>query len=73
MYVPQAVGEVYVPQNCEITDVNSQLEAEPSIINKDPYGEGWIVKVKFAEEFAQGELMEKDAYEKYLETCEVHH
>lgn len=69
----KAVGEVYTPQDCEITEINESLTSDPSIINKDPYGDGWIVKVNFKAEFAQGKLMEKEAYEKYLETCEKHH
>jgi len=69
----KAVGEVYTPQDCEITEVNSALVDDPSIINADPYGKGWIVKVKFGEDFDPSSLMDKDKYEKYLETCERHH
>lgn len=69
----KAVGEVYTPQECEITDVNSALESDPGIINKDCFGDGWIVKVKFAEDFVKGKMMEEADYEKYLETCERHH
>eukprot|EP00392_Amoebophrya_sp_AT5.2_P005721 g5731.t1 len=69
----KAVGEVYTPQECEIAEVNQSLVEEPAIINEDCYGKGWIVKVKLAEDFAQGKLMTEEEYLKYLETCETHH
>jgi len=40
------VGRVYAVVSGEIVDVNEQLEDEPTLINRDPYGAGWIVKIK---------------------------
>ncbi len=56
-----------------MTEVNSALEDEPSIINESPLEKGWIVKVQFDEEFGGKGLMDPEAYEKFLETCEKHH
>lgn len=42
----KAVAEVYAPVDCTIVEVNSKLIDSPEIINKDPYGEGWLVKVR---------------------------
>ncbi|CAD7925001.1 unnamed protein product [Amoebophrya sp. A25] len=69
----KAVGEVYTPADCDVEEVNEQLTEEPGIINADCYGNGWIVKAKFADEFDGADLMDEAAYLKYLETCESHH
>jgi glycine cleavage system H protein len=39
-------GKLYAPVTGEITEVNEELEDEPSLINTDPYGEGWIIKIE---------------------------
>jgi glycine cleavage system H protein len=45
----KAVSDVFSPVSGEITEVNKQLEKEPSFINKSPYGDGWIFKVKISD------------------------
>ncbi|MDI9609123.1 MAG: glycine cleavage system protein GcvH [Candidatus Verstraetearchaeota archaeon] len=42
----KAVAEVYSPVDGVVTEVNSELESNPELINKDPYGNGWLVKLK---------------------------
>ena len=42
----KTVAEAYAPMDCIITDINSQLDNEPEIINSDPCGSGWIVKAE---------------------------
>lgn len=49
----KAVGEVYAPASGEVMEVNSALESSPELVNKDPYGEGWIFLLKVT---APGEL-----------------
>ena len=44
----KAVSDLYTPVAGEVTEVNSQLEASPDLVNRDPYGEGWMVKLKVA-------------------------
>jgi glycine cleavage system H protein len=49
----KAVSELYAPVSGEIVEVNQKLEDTPQLINSDPYGDGWIIKVKLED---QGEL-----------------
>lgn len=42
----KAVSDLFSPVSGEVTEVNSQLESQSNLINSDPYGEGWIIKVK---------------------------
>jgi glycine cleavage system H protein len=59
----KAVSDVFSPVSGEIIEVNKQLEKEPSFINKSPYGDGWIFKVKISDR----DLSHLLTPEKYLE------
>ncbi len=63
----KAVSDVIAPVSGEITEVNEALGSEPEKINDDPYGDGWLVKVKLAEPSELDELLDADAYEATLE------
>jgi len=45
----KTVSDVFMPISGEILEFNGQLEDNPELINKDPYGDGWIVKIKFSD------------------------
>ena len=45
----KSVGELYAPMNGEVVEANSSLESAPETINSDPFGAGWLVKIKFTE------------------------
>ena len=60
----KAVSDVYAPVGGEVVEVNSSLEDAPEKINDDPYGEGWIVKVRTSEE---ADLLSPEEYEKVVE------
>jgi glycine cleavage system H protein len=62
----KAVSDIYAPVGGEITEINGTLEDQPEIINKDPYGEGWIFKLKMEDSGELDDLMDADAYEEYL-------
>jgi glycine cleavage system H protein len=64
----KAVSEVNSPVSGEITEKNSSLDSEPELINKDPYGKGWIVKIKLANKNDLNNLMDFDNYQEYLES-----
>jgi len=49
----KAVSDLYCPVSGEVVEVNTALEDDPGLINTDPYGEGWMIKLKIADE---GEL-----------------
>ena len=60
----KAVSDLYAPVGGEVVEVNSALEDAPEKINEDPYGEGWIVKLRVSDE---GDLLSAADYEKVLE------
>jgi len=60
----KAVSDLYSPVGGEVVEVNSSLEDAPEKINDDPYGEGWIVKLRTSEE---ADLLSPEEYEKVVE------
>jgi glycine cleavage system H protein len=63
----KAVSEVYAPLSGEVTEVNAALTESPETINDDPYGEGWMVKLKLSDPSEAEALMDAGAYRKMLE------
>ena len=45
----KSVGELFAPVDGEVVEANEAVEADPSLVNSDPFGEGWLIKVKFTE------------------------
>ena len=64
----KAVSEIFSPITGEVTEVNSKLETEPTTINSDPYGAGWIIKIKVADLKELNSLLSAEDYKKLLET-----
>jgi glycine cleavage system H protein len=64
----KAVSDVIAPLSGEIVAVNENLAGKPETINEDPYGDGWLVKVKLSDPSEAGGLMDAAAYEATLET-----
>ncbi|MGI8731222.1 MAG: glycine cleavage system protein GcvH [Solirubrobacteraceae bacterium] len=62
----KAVSEVIAPLSGEIVEVNEALGDAPEAINEDPYGEGWMVKVKLADASETDALLTPDAYKSTL-------
>lgn len=60
----KAVSDLYTPVGGEVVEINSALEDSPEKVNEDPYGDGWIIKVRVAEE---GELLSAADYQKVVE------
>mgnify|MGYP002336284024 CR=1 FL=1 len=60
----KAVSDLYAPVGGEVVEVNSALEESPEKINEDPYGEGWIVKLRTS---GDSNLLSAEDYEKVLE------
>jgi len=54
------MGKIYAPVSGEILEVNEELEDEPSLINEDPYGKGWIFTLKPSNPDELAQLMQKD-------------
>jgi len=64
----KAVSDVYAPLSGEVTAVNEALSNSPEQINEDPYGEGWLVKVKLSDPAEVDQLMDVAAYRELLAT-----
>ena len=62
----KAVSDVYAPLSGEITAVNEKAAESPETINEDPYGEGWLVKVKLSDLSEADQLMDAAAYRELL-------
>ena len=58
----KAVSDVIAPLSGEIIEVNSAVEQDPHVINSDPYGEGWLVKVRLSDPGEREALMDAGAY-----------
>jgi glycine cleavage system H protein len=63
----KAVSDVYAPMSGEILEVNDALGDSPEKINEDPYGEGWLVKVRLSDASESDELMDAAVYQASLE------
>lgn len=62
----KAVSDLFAPLSGEIVEVNNSLANQPEVINKDPYGEGWLVKIKFSNKNEINNLLDKSAYEELI-------
>ena len=62
----KAVAEVYTPVAGEIVEVNSALEDAPELVNEDPHGDGWFVKLRFSSTDELDVLMNAEKYEDFV-------
>ena len=67
----KAVAEVYVPVAGEVIEVNDAVVDDPELLNEDPHGEGWLVKIRFSSADDLKNLMNSDAYEEYVRSGEA--
>lgn len=59
----KAASDIYAPVGGEVVEVNPDVEADPSLVNTDPYGKGWIFKLKVKDATHVSKLMDAAAYE----------
>jgi len=62
----KSVSELFSPVSGEIIEVNEQLEDTPEVVNEDPYGDGWMIKVALSDPSEVDALMSADEYEAFL-------
>jgi glycine cleavage system H protein len=63
----KAVSELFCPLAGEIVEVNERLDGEPSLVNSDPYGDGWMIKLRLDDPSAVDELLDSDGYRAHVE------
>jgi glycine cleavage system H protein len=62
----KAASDIYAPVSGEIVEVNPDVEADPSLVNTDPYGKGWIFKLRVKNVADVANLMDDSAYETHI-------
>ncbi len=62
----KAVADLFSPVSGEVTEVNGALEDAPETVNKDPYGDGWMVKIKISDAAQLDELLDAAAYQELV-------
>lgn len=63
----KAAADLYMPVSGEIIAVNEELMDQPEVVNEDPYGNAWMIKIAIANKDELDDLMDADAYRSYLE------
>lgn len=62
----KTVSELYAPLSGEIVEINDKLEEEPELVNDDPYGDGWMIKIELADASQLDDLMSADEYDEII-------
>ena len=62
----KTVSDLMMPVTGEVLELNPDLEDNPELVNKDPYGDGWIIKVTIEDENELDELMDAAAYKEFI-------
>jgi glycine cleavage system H protein len=63
----KTVSDLFMPVGGEVAEVNEALVDEPEIVNKDPYGKGWMIKIKVKDSSELDDLLSADDYKKMVE------
>ncbi len=66
----KAASDVYMPVSGEVLEINDALEDSPELVNQDPYGEAWFVRITIADPSELDDLLDADAYEAFLESLD---
>ena len=62
----KAVSDVIAPLSGEVLEVNAKVVAEPEVVNEDPYGEGWLVRIRLSDPSEVESLLDLEAYKQVL-------
>ena len=62
----KTVSDLFMPISGKIIEINQKLESQPELINNDPYGEGWMVKIKYDDRSQFDQLLDLTSYEKLI-------
>jgi glycine cleavage system H protein len=63
----KAVSDIYAPVSGTVVEVNQELPESPEMINEDPYGDGWLVKVKVSDPAELDDLLDHEEYEELID------
>ncbi len=62
----KAVSDLFTPVGGDVLEVNGAIDGDPALVNRDPFGEGWLYKVKLADVGENGNLMSAEDYDKLI-------
>ena len=62
----KTVSDLYLPVSGKVIEFNEDLESEPELVNTDPYGKGWIIKLKIVNDADQSELLSAGQYQEVI-------
>jgi glycine cleavage system H protein len=62
----KTVSDLFLPLEGEVIEVNEAIEKSPELLNSDPYGEGWIVRIKLVDAGQNDDLLTADAYQELV-------
>lgn len=62
----KAASDIYAPLGGEVIEVNPEVESDPSLVNTDPYGKGWIFKLRVNDPASAASLMDSQAYDAHV-------
>jgi glycine cleavage system H protein len=62
----KAVSDIFTPVGGEVTGINDAIEGDPAVVNRDPYGSGWLFKVQLADVSQTEGLMSPEAYDQFV-------
>jgi glycine cleavage system H protein len=62
----KAVSDIYAPVSGTVLEVNEDLAESPEVVNEDPYGDGWLIKVRVSDPADLDDLMDNDEYEQMI-------
>ncbi len=63
----KAASDIYAPVSGKVVQVNERLNDQPELVNKDPEGEGWLVKIQMIDQAELNDLLDQGAYKKFCE------
>lgn len=63
----KAVSDLFTPVSGEVSEINAGLDADPALVNREPFGEGWMFKVKLSDPSQTSQLLSADDYAKLIE------
>jgi glycine cleavage system H protein len=66
----KAVSDIYAPVSGTVVEINDDLPESPEMINEDPYGDGWIIKIEISDRTDLDDLLDAVAYQQYVEEQE---
>ena len=62
----KAVSDIFAPVSGTVTEVNQELAESPEMINEDPYGDGWLIKIRISDGAELDDLMDNDEYQEII-------